>query len=309
MAQEKYTLHKQDLAARMPGIAERYFGRRAVAVKHLGGGSFGMAFRLDFADGGRAVVKAYRVEGMNETEAFQLRLLAAHTPVPMPEPLFTAENLLGMSFIEGRPAMVCLPLLLGSKRARRRFAMDVVDGMEGWHATQGEKFGLLREPRYDSWPAFYRTVVDEVITALPTLGIQERQKETLYRAAERFGDVVPDVDAPRLIHGDLNIMNIMADPKTLRLTGFIDPFHSMWADRDYDIFQLLWFNGRFGLYDAYKARAGLDGRPMLDLKTAYYAAFNEALAFLRSGTKFEPNHILCDQRLRREMKRAGMQIQ
>lgn len=33
-------------------------------------------------------------------------------------------------------------------------------------------------------------------------------------------------------------MNIMADPKTLKLTAFIDPCTSIWADREYDLFQL-----------------------------------------------------------------------
>ncbi|MBO5433048.1 MAG: phosphotransferase, partial [Clostridia bacterium] len=58
---------------------------------------------------------------------------------------------------------------------------------------------------------------------------------------------------PVLIHGDLNIMNIMADPKTLELTAFIDPCGSLWSDREYDLFQLrnMWGDA-YGLYETYK---------------------------------------------------------
>ncbi len=305
--QATYTLDKAALAARMPAIAERHLGRRPVGIKHLGGGSFGMAFRLDFPDGARVVVKAYRVEAMNETEAFQLNLLRRHTHVPMPEPLFTAENYLGMGFIEGHNVLTEPRFYVKSAALRRQFATAVVEGMRGWHETEGEKFGYLQNPQHDSWPAFYRELVGEVMAALPKLGIAEKQKETLYRAAERFDDILAeDVGTPKLIHGDLNIMNIMADPKTFHLTGFIDPFNSMWADFEYDLFQLLLLAGRFDLLDAYKATTRLSKRA--DLKIAYYAAVNEALAFLRSGRKFEPNHIMCDRRLRKEMQRAGMAV-
>ncbi|MDR0532197.1 MAG: phosphotransferase [Oscillospiraceae bacterium] len=301
-------LDKSALLAALPEKAERYLGKMPAALKSLGGGSFGKAFRLDFPDGERLVIKAYRVEGMNETEAFQLRLLGSHTHVPMPQVLFTAENLLGMSYIEGHDVLTGPGFLLKAKALRQRFAEAVIDGMLPWHDTEGPAFGYVTGPNHKTWPEFYRTIVDEVIAALPTLGIAQKQKDSIYAATERFGDIVWYDGTPRLIHGDLNVMNIMADPKTFRLTGFIDPFNSMWADPEYDLFQLNLLTGkRFGLLGSYQAKRRTSGR--CELKIAYYAAVNEALAYLRSGIKFELNHIICDRRLRREMQRAGMKTE
>ncbi len=51
-----------------------------------------------------------------------------------------------------------------------------------------------------------------------------------------------------LIHGDLNVMNIMTDKK-LHLTAIIDPLESKWADPEYELFQLRNLTGNcFKLY-------------------------------------------------------------
>jgi aminoglycoside phosphotransferase (APT) family kinase protein len=315
-------LDKTRLLRELPELCVTYLGREPQGLKHLGGGSFGIAFRCDFSQGEPIVLKACRVPGMNETEAFQLRLLREHTHVPMPEVLFTAEQRLsgasgepagalgwlGMTLIPGHDALTRSAFLIKPKAVRRQFAQAVADGMLGWHNTEGPAFGFVQNPGCNSWPAFYRTIVDTVLAALPTLGIAQGQKETILAATARFDDIVSYSGTPRLIHGDLNLMNIMAD-KALRLTGFIDPFNSVWGDPDYDLFQLraLWSDW-YGLLGAYRRHLRLthEQEQRNNLKLAYYAAVNEALAFLRSGRKFEPNHILCDRRLRSEMKRAGL---
>ncbi|MCL2106361.1 MAG: phosphotransferase [Oscillospiraceae bacterium] len=302
--ENRLPLDRNALLQSLPEDAERYFGKRPKTLKYLGGGSFGKAFRLDYPDGERIVVKAYRVEGMNETEAFQLRLLGEHTRVPMPKPLFTEKNLLGMSYIEGRDVLTEPRFLAKPRAARERFAREVVTGMLDWHEVSGTAFGHLQNPQYSTWQAFYRTVVDEVLEGVARVPFSERQRETLELASVRFDDILSeDAGPPTLIHGDLNVMNIMADPKTFRLTGFIDPFNSFWADKEYDLFHFRHLMGwRYGLYEEYKRRAKLSRR--VDLKTAYYMAVNEALAYLRAGVKFELNHILADRRLRAEMKKA-----
>ena len=60
----------------------------------------------------------------------------------------------------------------------------------------------------------------------------------LCEATELYDKYEDEPKFPVLIHGDLNIMNIMADKKTFYLNGFIDPCGSMWADREYDLYQL-----------------------------------------------------------------------
>ena len=63
--------------------------------------------------------------------------------------------------------------------------------------------------------------------------------KVLEKAAEFYRTNINEPEKAVLIHGDLNIMNIMADKKTMKLNGFIDPCNTLWADREYDLFQLL----------------------------------------------------------------------
>jgi aminoglycoside phosphotransferase len=302
--------NKESLPAQLSAAARLALGEEAEILKCLGGGSFGRAYLAQTPSHGRIVLKAYRVESMNEDEAFQLKLLGANTGVPMPKVLFTYSDedcaVLGMSYIPGKNA--AMPgFIFKTKAERQRFAAAVVEGMLPWHAVKGEKYGDLRKPKYTKWREYYRReIVDPVLEGIAGLVNKKRfspkQYATLLRATERFDELVDEPEQPVLVHGDLNIMNIMAQPSGFVLTGFIDPFNSLWADRDYDLFQLqnMWGN-RFGLYKEYIARLGISAEEQrhIDRKTAYYAAVNEALAYLRSGVKFEAWHMLWDYRLRK----------
>lgn len=72
------------------------------------------------------------------------------------------------------------------------------------------------------------------------------------RARDRFSSIFSQpVSDACLIHGDLNVGNIMVG-KGLEITGFIDPLNSMYADREYDLFQFNNLSGkRFFLCDTY----------------------------------------------------------
>ncbi len=60
--------------------------------------------------------------------------------------------------------------------------------------------------------------------------------EALY---ESFDEVFTDtVKENHLIHGDYNLWNLIADPKTNKLIGMIDPFGSCFADRELELFSL-----------------------------------------------------------------------
>ncbi|MDR1410380.1 MAG: fructosamine kinase family protein [Oscillospiraceae bacterium] len=303
-----FTLDNNVLIPQLPKIAELCLGESAQILRCLGGGSFGRAYLTQTQSHGKIVIKAYRVPGMNDAEAFQLELLGKNTRVPMPKALFAHTDdtacVLGMSYIEGKNTMMP-QFLFHSKKKRKVFAASVVAGMLDWHAVTGEKYGDLREPKYSSWKEFYHTeIVNTVLEGMKPLMEQgkfsRKQYDTLICATERFDEIVDEPSEPVLIHGDLNIANIMADPHSLCLTGFIDPFNSLWADREYDLFQIqnMWGNW-FGLYEEYKRRHPVT--PHCDLKTAYYAAVNEALAYWRSGVKFESWHKLWDSRLRKAL--------
>ena len=139
-------------------------------------------------------------------------------------------------------------------------------------------------------------------------GLMEKGKfskknyELLEKAFEIFKSLTDEPECPVLIHGDLNIMNIMADPKTLNLTAFIDPCACMWAEREYDLFQLrnMWGDA-YGLYETYKEKHPLS--EYADFRVAYYAAMHEASMRLSGGIAITLWEDLNNMRLRREMKK------
>ena len=81
-----------------------------------------------------------------------------------------------------------------------------------------------------------------------------------------------------LIHGDLNIANIMVGKK-YKISGFIDPLNSMYADREYDLFQFDNLTGkRFYLRETYIKKYGAS--KYCDVKCAFYGLWNEVYCYI-----------------------------
>ncbi len=283
-------LNDKFLLEKLPKIAEEHLNTRIDNLKFIGGGSFGKVYKCTKSDGEIIILKAYHVSGMEKTEAEQLKLLGANTSVKMPQVYFTHSDdeiaVLCMSFIDGKNALDP-SFLLKSKSQKQAFANDVVDGMLQWHSITGEKFGYLENATYDSWKEFYiDTKVSRDLAGLKKLmdegKYSKKNYDLLCRGLDIFKEVANEPESPVLIHGDLNIMNIMADPKTMKLTGFIDPCGSMWADREYDLFQFLnmWGNA-YRLYDTYKSKCQMSEH--CDFKVAFYGALNENSMRLKGG--------------------------
>ena len=93
------------------------------------------------------------------------------------------------------------------------------------------------------------------------------------------------VQSACLIHGDLNVMNVLSD-RRLRNLAVIDPLESKWADPEYELFQLRNLTGeRFHLYETYKANYPVSA--MCDAKTAFYGLYHEVYAYIVSGVKVD----------------------
>lgn len=298
------------ISAVMPQIIYERLNKKVDKMEFIGGGSYGRVYRTYLSDGEIIAVKGYRMQGMQHQEAEQLKALSENTSVKMPEVLFTYENeetaVLAMSFLEGHnvlnPAFI-----LKSKRQKQQFADEVVSGMLEWHSVTNDKFGSLSEPAYDSWYEYYKTEKQEPwlsgLSALADKKSFSRKKlGLLLEATELFNSLPQEKTEPVLIHADLNIMNIMADLKSFKLIAFIDPCGSIWADREYDLFQLrnMWGDA-FGLYETYKRRAG--SSEFTDFRVAYYGAMLEASMRLKGGHIVPLWEDLNFARLKKEMKK------
>ncbi|MBQ7861021.1 MAG: fructosamine kinase family protein [Clostridia bacterium] len=302
------------LMSLLPGVISEKLNKKAVNFKFIGGGSYGRVYKVTLSDGGVIAVKGYKLSDMNKEEAYQLELLAKNTSVKMPEVLFTYEDdntaVLAMSFVEGQNVLNPM-FLLKSKAQKQQFAEDVISGMLEWHSVKNDKFGSLSNPVYDSWYGFYKAERQEPwLKALKELSdkgkFSKKKMELLVEATELFNKLTQEKTEPVLIHADLNIMNIMADPKTLKLIAFIDPCGSIWADREYDLFQFrnMWGDA-YGLYETYKRRCGAS--KYTDFRVAYYGALLEASMRLKGGHIVPLWEDLNFARLKKEMKKLVKQ--
>ncbi len=164
----------------------------------------------------------------------------------------------------------------------------------------------MKNPVYDTWLDFYKKEKQEPwLKSLQKLSdngkFSDKKMMLLYEATEIFNNLPEENSTPVLIHGDLNIMNIMADPKTFKLTAFIDPCGIMWADREYDLFQLrnMWGDA-YSLYETYKSKHKLS--EYADFRVAYYASMHEATMRLSGGLVMPLWEDLNNNRLKKEMK-------
>lgn len=304
---EMHSFKMSDLKKALPEITMKYSGSAVKNMKFLGGGSYGRVFKVETEEGDTFALKFYRRKGMQESEAFQLKTLSENTGVPMPKVLFTHGDgeisVLAMSIIEGRNVLDPR-FLLKSKSQKEGFAKDVVRGMLQWHEIKGEKYGELQKPIYDSWYDYYRNEkVERVLSFLKEAvakgEFSSKKYDLLCRGTELYDKIGDESVEAVLIHGDLNIMNIMADPKNLKLTGFIDPCGSMWANREYDLYQLrnMW-GDQYGLYETYKKNYKLSSNS--DFRIVYYGAINEVNCFVESGEDFALWQGIWNRRLLRE---------
>lgn len=294
----------------LPQLVFEKLNKEIIKIKFVGGGSFGRVYRTTLSDGETIAIKAYRIQGSQYEEAQQLNILSKNTTVRMPEVLFTYEDdetaILAMTFVAGQNVLNPV-FLLKSKCQKQKFADDVISGMLQWHSITNDKFGPLSNPGYCNWYEYYKKEKQEPwLTALKELSengkFSKKKLKLLFDATELFNKLPEENNKAVLIHSDLNIMNIMADPKTLKLTAFIDPCASIWADREYDLFQLrnMWGDA-YGLYEKYKQMYKLS--EYADFRVAYYGAMNEASCRLGGGLIMPLWEVLCNNRLKREMKK------
>ena len=299
----------------LPEIISKELGKNADKFKFIGGGSFGRVYKAVLSDGRTIAIKAYRVQGSQYEEAEQLKILSRNTSVKMPEVLFLHEDnetaLMGMTFLEGKNVLNPL-FVFKSKEKKNKFANDVVDTMLEWHSVTAEKFGNMENPIYDSWRDFYITEKQkpflEGLSKLADSGnFSKKTLAFLKEATEIYNNLPDESGKPVLIHGDLNIMNIMAEPKSLELIGIIDPSGSIYTDREYDLFQLrnMWGDA-FGLYDTYKRKCKLS--EYANFRVAYYGAMNEASCRLSGGLIMPLWEILWNSKLSKEMKKLKEKI-
>lgn len=274
-------------------IAENQLGKEVINVKYLGGGSFGKVYCVLFEDNSKIVVKFLRAENMVEKETYDLELIGRNCPVKMPKVLFVKKaddkipvDSYGMEMVEGKPIMFNLGMLFAGKKKKQAFAARVAESLHTIHECVNDKFGDTMDPTFDTWQECYRPFAKDVYDYAEKLFAQgELSKKiisAMRRAWEKFDKIFSEkVDKACLIHGDLNVVNIMAD-KNGELSAFIDPLNSMYADVEYDLFQFYNLTGKkLLLGKTYFEKYGAS--KYWKEKLAFYGLWNEVFCYIKSG--------------------------
>lgn len=304
---EKFAVH----------IVEKKFRCNVKAIKYLGGGSFGYAFKVDIdTEPYTVVMKACRCDDMCEREALELKTLSEDSIIHIPKVYFTylknditSVDFICMEFINGKNCFTDFSKLFLSKSKKREFADKITSAMYVWHSKNNEKYGPILNPTYDEWLDYYKPFAFDILQTARNM-VNDGTLESYFlvvmeRAWDNFDYIFSEkVEHACLIHGDLNVMNIMADDE-FNPIAIIDPLESKWADAEFDLFQLKNLTGNaFGLYQTYKSKYPTSKN--CDIKVAFYAMYNEIYCYISSGRRTKINHLRCLFQLKKELKRANL---
>ena len=145
-------------------IIKEQIGQAVKNIKYLGGGSFGIAYGVEFFDGKKIVVKFLRAADMLDKEVYDLRLLASNCPKNIPEVLFVRKadesipvDCYGMDMIDGKSALMSFGMMRWTKRKKKDFADMVTTALHEIHCCKNEKFGDTLCTDCESWLDYNKT--------------------------------------------------------------------------------------------------------------------------------------------------------
>lgn len=272
-------------------------GVKVTRLTPLTGGCVGEVYRADVSDGPSVAVKVDRSRsGTLTCEADMLRFLKNHSRLPVPDVLFSSDELLLMTLLPGASRF--------SANAERHAAEllaelhDLTAGQFGFaYATRIG--GLVQpNPQSDSWIAFFR---EQRLLAFGEAAVREGSLSSkllgrIENLCARLGDFISEPARPSLLHGDVWTTNVLAEGD--RVTGFIDP--AMYYGHPEAELAFVHMLGTFGraFYDRYcelrpiepgffETRCGLYNLyPMLVHVRLGYSSYAESAARVLAGLGF-----------------------
>lgn len=201
---------------------EQQLGQPVIDITPLSGGCIGQVYRVQAKDGRTLVAKVDESpQPKLAIEAFMLRYLAEHSPLPVPAVVHSSDHLLLMEYIRGESHF---------SASAEEHAADLLAAL---HAITVPSYGLerdtliggLHQPNTPnaSWLAFFRDrrlqyIVWEGVDSgrLPTHTAQR-----LDRLSQQLDKWLREPERPSLIHGDVWTTNVLATNG--RITAFLDP--------------------------------------------------------------------------------------
>ena len=233
---------------------ERIIGQPARAITPLPGGMISQVLRVDLADG--ALVAKAGGEHDLRIEAYMLRYLRAHSPLPVPAVLHAQHDLLLMDFVEGTSLWDSASLRhLGELLAACHQVYASQYGLE-----RDTLIGPIHQPNAQdkSWIAFFRERRLRYMTGLAreSGNLPGELDLRLGRMADALEDWLIEPAQPALIHGDMWRTNVLV--RDGRVAGIIDPA-LYFAHNEMELGYMTLFDGVGGeFFEAYQAHIPID---------------------------------------------------
>ena len=273
-------------------IFESALKKNCVFAKRMNQGFYGYVYLIETADGKKVIAKVYKRCGYIKNETEQLNMIRKYALVKVPEIYavsYQKENgyfdVLFMEYIEGVNAAA---IKITDKKEKLAFSNQVVENLLAINeVTTSDGFGSYITKEYcKSWEEYYKSYITNLCHAVhsrkPLLFSKSNVKlmDKLYESYDKIFSV--PVAQSCLIHGDYNLWNLIADPKTNNLLAVIDPFESIFADRELELYQLQNANGdEYGLLENYASHIVLSDN--FEVKNPYYFFWNDMTHMVKTG--------------------------
>ena len=274
-------------------------------IRKVGMGYYADVYRFGYENKDPVIVKVYKNKGMLDNEVSQLGILGEYSRCPVPRVLWTHKadescdyDILAMTYIHGTVGGL-VRYLNPAKKAL--LAGDIVDCLLSCHNVHNANgFGEIgSDKRYETFNECYRHRAEKIIPMAEELHKKGELTDYVFSVIQKgmcqFDRIfyLPITEAS-LIHGDYNTWNIMVDKKNCRVSGVIDPCGCMWADSEFDLYQLLNYNGKdLRLLETYAEKRELSEN------------YRQKTAFYRLFTSVEHYYISKHRVKRRKIKRSA----
>lgn len=262
-------------------------------VSRIGGGFYADVYKFDFQNKETQIIKVYKSQGIMIKEVSQIQLLSKYALFPMPTAIWThtandsfSYDVLAMNYLEGENGGNAFYL---NPTKKARLAEQVVNNLIAFHNVHNPNgFGQIDSDRYyKTFNEYYKEKAVDILNMSKNLHndgqLTDYVLNIVSRAVENFDKIfyLPITESS-LIHGDYNMWNIMIDKKSCKVTAIIDPCGCMWADNEFDLYQLNNANGKhLKLFETYAKKKKLSEN--CSQKMAFYELFTEIEHYYNSG--------------------------
>lgn len=231
-------------------MCRRAFGSsvRVASAIELGNGMYNNTYRIDMSEIRPVILRVapeparqYRIEReLMRNEHASVPFLAPIAPM-IPRTLaadFTHEiigrDYLFQTMLDGVPAPECIGQYPRPQWAF--FFRQMGEIARRIHAVRGERFGPVNGPWFDTWSEAVIAFFADLAADLDDVGLDSADVREVAAAADKHHAVLDEVTEPRLLHGDLWMVNVMMEPGAAEptISGVFDNDRTSWGDPESD---------------------------------------------------------------------------